>query len=210
MSIIKLNNRSVKDVSAFGSITGLGNLVFIKKLTASTSSSLSFVHGSSSVILDNTYKEYIFYFLDIHPSNDQSEFGFNASIDGGSNYNVAKTTTAYYNYNRGSDGHTDFGYRSGQDLANSTSDQIISFNANVDNYSSGSGILHLFSPSDTTFVKHFICETHSDAQTSAEQGLIQSFFSAGYINSTSAVNALTFKFSSGNIDAGDILLFGLN
>ena len=205
MSIIKLNNRSVKDVSTFGSITGLGNLVFISKQTASTSSSLSFTSG-----IDNSYKEYIFYLLNIHPSNDQSEFAFNASIDGGSNYNVSKTTTAYYNYNRGSDGHTDFGYRSGQDLANSTSDQIISFNANVDNYSSGSGILHLFSPSDTTFVKHFICETHSDAQTSAEQGLIQSFFSAGYINSTSAVNALTFKFSSGNIDAGDILLFGLN
>ena len=205
MSIIKLNNRSVKDITAFGSISSLGSLKFISKQTASSSSSINFTSG-----IDSTYKEYIFYFVNIHPSSDQSEFGFNASIDGGSNYNATKTTTAFYNYNRGSDGATDFGYRDGQDLAQSADDVIITFNSNVDNYSSSSGFLHLFNPSNSTFVKHFIAETYDDGQTSAEQGLISSFYSAGYINSTSAVNAITFKFNAGNIDSGQILLFGLN
>ena len=88
MSIVKLNNRGVRSATAFGSISSLGNVVFIKKLTASSSSTLSFVDGTSSVVLDNTYKEYIFTFKDIHPQTDNTGFMFNLSTDSGSNYNV--------------------------------------------------------------------------------------------------------------------------
>ena len=84
MSIIKLNNRAVKDVSAFGSITGLGNLTLIKKQTASSSATVSFVDGTSGVVLDNTYKEYIFYFLNLHTSGSSTGFKFKPSINGGS------------------------------------------------------------------------------------------------------------------------------
>ena len=93
MSIVKLNNQGVKNATAFGSISSLGSMTFIKKLTASGSGTLSFVDGASSVVLDNTYKEYLFTFKDIHPSASNSYFQFNMSTDGGSNYNVAKTTT---------------------------------------------------------------------------------------------------------------------
>ena len=103
MSIIKLNNNGVKNATAFGSINVLGSMVFIKKLTASSSANLSFVDGSSSVVLDNTYKEYLFTFNNIHPSNDSVYFQFNMSTDGGSNYNVAKTSTAIYAYHREND-----------------------------------------------------------------------------------------------------------
>ena len=34
MAIIKLNNRGVKDATAFGSVTSLGELTFISKQTA--------------------------------------------------------------------------------------------------------------------------------------------------------------------------------
>ena len=57
MALVKLNNNGVKNATAFGSITGLGSMVFIKKLTASSSATLSFVGGASGVVLDNTYKE---------------------------------------------------------------------------------------------------------------------------------------------------------
>ena len=74
MSIIKLNNNGVKNATAFGSITGLGSMTFIKKLTASSSATLSFVDGASSVVLDNTYKEYVFTFKDIHPASENPFF----------------------------------------------------------------------------------------------------------------------------------------
>ena len=68
MSIVKLNNNGVKNATDFGSITGLGQLLLIKKITASSSSTVSFVECSSDVVLDYTYKEYLFTFNNIHAS----------------------------------------------------------------------------------------------------------------------------------------------
>ena len=97
MSIVSYNNRSIKDITA---IPGAAkSLTHIKTLTASSSSTLSFVNGSSDVVLDSTYPIYIFKFINIHPSNDGGVFEFNFSVDSGSNYNVAKTTTAFRAYN---------------------------------------------------------------------------------------------------------------
>ena len=209
MSIVKLNNRAVKDITAFGSVSS-GSINFIKKLTASTSANVSFVDGSSGVVLDNTYKIYMFTFKDLHFNNDQYQFQINASINGGTNYNVTKTTTFFYGYNRGSDGHNFFGYDTNRDRAQNTGAQFLTFNSNVDSYSNAAGILYLFNPSSTTFVKNFICVTTDDAQTSAEQGLVQHCHAAGYFNTTSAINAVQFSHDGGNIDAGDICLYGIN
>ena len=204
MSIVKLNNRGVRSVTAFGSLTS-GSITFIKKLTASSSSTLSFVDGSSDVVLDNTYKEYIFHFVNMHPASDSQSFQFNMSVDSGSNYNVTKTTTDFLAYNyEGSENPAALGYNSG--LAQSTNFQDISSVCGNDNDQSTSGFLHLFNPSSTTFVKHFI----SKAFSSNHDNSAVNFFAAGYGNTTSAVDAIQFKFSSGNIDSGQILLFGLN
>ena len=206
MSIVKLNNRGVKNATAFGSITGLGSMVFIKKLTASSSSTLSFVDGSSDVVLDNTYKEYLFTFKNIHPATDGAQFKFNMSTDGGSNYNVAKTTTYFKAYHDESDSGTSLGYEDGNDLAQGTGSQFLSSNIDNDNDASHSGTLHLFNPSSTTFVKHFM---HNGATLGATEWTYNDFI-AGYGNTTSAVDAIRFEMSSGNIDAGDICLYGIN
>ena len=71
-----------------------------------------------------------------------------------------------------------------------------------------SGHLHLFEPSNTTFVKHFISTTVSVNNEAAPY--INNDFIAGYGNTTSAVNALDFKMLSGNIDSGVIKLYGIN
>ena len=94
MSIVKLSNNGVKNTTAFGSISSLGSMVFIKKLTASSSATLSFVDGSSSVVLDNTYKEYLFTFNNMHPATNGVDFsvGFR---DGGTDYDAVKTTTSF-------------------------------------------------------------------------------------------------------------------
>jgi len=183
-----------------------GSLTLIKTLTASSSSTLSFVNGSSDVVLDSTYKEYIFIFNNIHPSEDNRNFGFTLSIDGGSNYNVAKTTTIFYAYHDEDDNTPNIIYHTGKDLAGGTGNQMVLVETGNDNDQSASGYLHLFNPSSTTFVKHFISAGNSYEATNNNQNS----FVSGYGNTTSAVNAIQFSMSSGNIDAGTVQLFGLS
>nr|BAR20267.1 hypothetical protein [uncultured Mediterranean phage uvMED] len=200
MSIVKLNNNGVKNATAFGSITGLGNLVFISRSTASSSSSLSITSG-----INSTYKEYIFMFNNIHPATDGANFTFNLSTDSGSNYNVTKTTTAFrtYHFESGSGGAVS--YRTASDLAQSTSYQPLDYQLGADNDQSLSGYLHLFEPSSDTFVKHFIGRTFS----SLDDNNTVDFYVAGYGNTTSAVDAIDFKMSSGNMDSGTIDMYGV-
>ena len=205
MSIVKLNNQAVKNATSFGSISSLGSMTFIKKLTASSSATLSFVDGSNGVVLDNTYKEYVFTFNNIHPATNNVNLQFNMSSDSGSNYNVTKTTSQFRTSHSEDDATANLQYRETEDLAQSTSFQSILDSVGSDNDQSGSGTLHLFNPSSTTFVKHFISNIngyrHNDQSTNV--------FTAGYGNTTSVIDAVQFKMSSGNIDAGDICLYGI-
>ena len=118
MSIVTLNDRAVRSVTAFGSIH-TGSMVFIKKLTASSSANLSFVNGSSDVVLDSTYKEYLFTFKDIHPQNDGRYFriGFR---DGSTDYDATTTTTFFNTYHPEDDSTTQLAYETGLDQAQST------------------------------------------------------------------------------------------
>ena len=206
MSIVKLNNRGVRSVTAFGSFTSSGSLTFIKKLTASSSATLSFVNGSSDVVLDNTYKEYIFFFKNIHGATEDAEFNFQGSTDGGSSYGVTLTSTAFQANQ--TEGGSVYGpaYNTGWDLAQSTNFQTLFNNLDADNDECLSGFLNLFNPSDPTFVKHFTCRIAG--VTSADSA--QDDYRAGYFNTSSGIDAIQFKMSTGNIDSGDILLFGLN
>jgi len=205
MSIVKLNNQGVKNATAFGSITGLGSMIFIKKLTASSSATLSFVDGSNGVVLDNTYKEYLFTFKDIHGSSDTSHFGFNGSIDSGSNYNVTKTTTYFQSFHAEDDSDSGISYYTDSDIAQGTGFQRLLRHMGADNDQCGAGYLHLFNPSSTTFVKHFIANT----VMAEKNNLVYDPYIAGYFNSTSSIDAIQFKMESGNIDAGDICLYGI-
>jgi len=204
MSIIKLNNQAVKNATAFGSISSLGSMVFIKKLTASSSATLSFVDGSDGVVLDNTYKEYVFTFKNIHPATDNVNFQFNMSTDGGSNYNVTKTTTVFIAEHK-ENNNTSFEYRTATDLAQSTSDQQLAYQIGNDNDQCFSGELKIFNPSSDTFVKHFISTGNNYTYNDASINL----FVAGYGNTQSVINAVKFQMSTGNIDAGDICLYGI-
>ena len=204
MSIVKLNNRGVRSVTAFGSLTS-GSMTFIKKLTASSSSTLDFLNGSSDVVLDNTYKEYLFTFKDIHPATDGVKFQVNFR-DGGSNYDASKTTTHWRSLHY-EDGSTaaEITYLTATDLANGTGSQSIAQNIGNDNDQSASGYLHLFNPSSTTFVKHFI----SRVNCSGNDNYSQEIFAAGYCNTTTAIDGVQFSMTSGNIDSGTIKLYGI-
>ena len=184
---------------------GGGAWTLIKSISASSSATVSFVNGSSDVVLDSTYPIYYFKFINIHPATDGAKFQFNLSVDGGSNYNVTKTTSFFHAFHDEADSSTLLGYRSAADLAQSTSDQVLFWEVDNDADSTASGYLHLFEPSSTTFVKNFIAQSIGVAN-SATAG---NQYIAGYGNTTSAVNAVQFQMSSGNIDAGTIKLYGI-
>ena len=189
--------------SSVTGITVLANasdgITLISSQTASNSASISFTSG-----LTSTYKAYKFVFSNIHARTDAVQFQFNMSTDGGSNYNVTKTTTFFRSY--ADEAGTDSGlvYVSSGDLAQSTSFQRILNDNGSGADEAGNGTLILFNPSSTTYVKHFIS---SSEKTSG--GFSANDFSAGYGNTTSAVNAIQFKFSSGNIADGIIKLYGV-
>ena len=202
MSIVKLNNRSVKDITAFGSITSLGSLSHISTQTASSSASLSFTSG-----IDSSFKEYVFYFVNIHGATDDAEFqvGFR---DGGSDYDATKTSSNFRAYHFESGSGAGLGYQTTRDLAQSTSFQSLGqLQSSQDNDSCGVGYLHLFNPS-STFVKHYIAQ-YSHHYTYNAPGVVDNY-TAGYCNVTAAIDGVQFKMNSGNIDSGQILLFGLN
>ena len=203
MALIKLNNRGVRNVSTFGSVGG-GSMTFIKKLTASSSATLSFVDGSASVVLDDTYKEYLFTWNNIHPASDSENFTVGVR-DGSTDYDATKTTTVFRTYHDEADSGTGLGYRTGEDIAQGTGFQIINFEVDNDADSCCCGTLQIFSPSSTTFVKHFI----SRGQTVQNSATSREDYVAGYCNVTAAIDAVQFKMSSGNIDAGDICLYGI-
>ena len=155
MALVKYNNNSISAITTAGQLAS-GSMVLITEQTASSSSTLSFVHGSSDVVLDSTYPIYMFKFINIHPATDNVRFQYNGSIDSGSNYNVTKTSTAFYAYHNESDSDSTLAYSAGGDLAQSTSFQNLTEATGNDNDQSCSGTLHLFNPSSTTFVKHWL------------------------------------------------------
>ena len=188
-----------------------GSLVLIKTLTASSDGTLSFVNGSSDVVLDSTYRTYIFKFINIHPSAS-SELSFNGSDDTSSHsYDISKTTTAFYTFHREDDGGSSpaVNYVTSADLANATGFQVFQPAAQIgtDNDECMCGEMWLFNPSSTTYVKHFL--STNVHPTNDSNPVMEQNFVAGYFNATAAITAIQFKMGSGNIDSGTIKLYGI-
>lgn len=185
------------------SVAGLGYAE--KKLatqTASSSSALSFTSN-----IDNTYNIYKFRFVNIHPSNNATRLQYNLSVDGGSNYNVAKTTTSFKAYHNEAGNTAAITYETGTDLAQGTGTQFIGDDISNANDATMSGEMFLFDPSSTTFVKHILIQT---ATLSNGDFAVFNTTGTGYGNTTSAVNAVQFTMSSGTIDSGTIEMYGIN
>ena len=194
-----LVNNSMANVTAYNASVSTGGMVLISSQTASASASISFTSG-----INSTYKEYQFWFINIDPATHNAEFQFNASTDGGSNYNVTKTTTLFTAHHEEGDAETSLEYRTAQDLAQSTGYQTFSLGVDVASDSNLCGSMTLFNPASTTYVKHFIANCGDTVSTTYQ---FNSFL-AGYLNTTSAINAINFKASTGNF-SGTILMYGI-
>ena len=202
MELVKYNNNSISSVTALGSLSsGDLNLLATNTITSGVSSS-SFTSN-----IDSTYDTYLFKYINIHAGTNDAKFQFNLSSDSGSSYNVTKTTTAFRGYHDEADSQTNLSYQTGQDLAQSTAYQTLTDEMGTSNNDESLvGEIYLFNPSSTTFVKHFISIT----QFYQYQPASRFFYIAGYGNTTSAIDAVDFKFSSGNIDSGVIKMYGFS
>ena len=192
-----ITNSSVSAVTSFANASG-GTLILLSTQTASSSATISFTTG-----LDSTYDEYQFHFINVRPATDNTTFLYNLSTDGGSNYNVTKTETNFRAYHFEDDSATSLAYLGG--VAQSSSFGTLNNTIGNGADENACGVFTIFNPSSTTYVKHFIsCVNSYNGSNVSEEG-----FTAGYGNTTSAVNAVQFKMSSGNITDGVFKLYGV-
>ena len=201
MAINLANNNSLANITALPSSVSGGAMTLLATQTASGSATLSFTSG-----IDSTYDSYVFKFINIHPSAE-SRFVFQTSTNGGSSYGVTATTTFFQAYHKEDNSAQGLTYNTGEDQAQST--DFINFGEQIDPSSSdhsNSGELFVYSPSSTTFVKHFMARQSQNYVV----GYLNTPFIAGYFNTTTAINAFQFKMESGNIDSGVIKLYGVS
>ena len=198
------NGTTMLDAGAFS--VSLGSMTLIKTLTASSSANLTFVDGSSSVVLDSTYPIYVFKFINMQSASTDVAFQVNFR-DGGSSYDATKTTSYFYTeHGEGGQAGT-VGYLASRDEAQSSDAQHLTTNIGRTGSDSASGTLHLFNPSSTTFVKHFTSVVSNHDTTSP--GYSQAIYVGGYCNVTAAIDGVQFTMSSGNIASGTIKLYGI-
>ena len=200
MSINVCNDRSMASITSLPSGVSGSSLVLLETQTASSSDTLSFTSN-----IDSTYKEYIFKCIDIHPATDDVRFTFQADTGTNTNYNQTITSTNFA-ANHGEDGNNGaLAYDSGEDQAQGTAFHRLVGSVGNDNDQCCVGILHIFNPSSTTFVKHFI----ATFQETRNNNSSKEHFTGGYFNTTTAITRFQFKMSSGNIDSGTINLYGV-
>ena len=198
MALKAANDKSMSNITALPSGVSAKSLILISTTTASSSATVDITSG-----IDDTYKEYIIKFYDVHPATDNVTFQVNFR-DGGSSYDATKTSTAFYAH-EGESSDSGFGYGSSQDLAQATGVQPLLGSLGNGNDECASGELILYDPSSTTYVKHYMVKT----QYYHQGNYSQIYYVAGYCNVTAAIDGVQFSMSSGNIDAGTFKLYGV-
>ena len=201
MAIRAANNQSLTEITALPSVITAGSLVLLETQTASGDGTIDLTSG-----IDSTYKEYIIKLYDVHPATDDTHFTMQFNAAGASGFNETITSTQFYakHQEAGTD-QSGITYDTGGDQAQGTGYQRLSQPVGNGNDECLAGTIHLFDPSNTTFVKHFISRVVYQYPTEEAQDA----YVAGYVNTTTAIDEVSFKFVSGNIDAGTFKLYGV-
>ena len=201
MSVVSANNNALSAISALPSSVSGGSMNLISTQTASSSATLDFTSG-----IDSTYKEYIFKFYNMHPATNNVKWTFQSDTGTNTSYGQTITSTDFISQHSEDDSATELGYASANDQAQGTAFQPIGQLIGNGNDECVSGTLHIFDPSNATFVKHFMANTNVYRQDNYSR----EHFTAGYFNTTTALTRFRFKFSSGNTDSGVIKMYGIS
>ena len=178
--------------------------ILISSQTDTNSSGIAFTSG-----IDSTYDKYMFVFPYIHCDTNTHLFQFQVNASGQTGYNETITSTFFDADHREDGAGGSVQYNTGKDQAQGTAYQTITSENDSTAASISSGILYLYSPSNTTYVTHF----HSRIATRTLLGgnsnqLIYDCHCAGYINTTAAITEINFKSEAGTFDA-KIKMYGI-
>tara|TARA_Y100000310_G_scaffold159266_1_gene158814 strand:+ start:64 stop:654 length:591 start_codon:yes stop_codon:yes gene_type:complete len=189
-------------VALFGvaGVADSGTAVLLSTATASDDASIEFT-------LPTAYKQVNFGFYNVTPATDGADLTFQVNAAGQSGFNETMTTTVFRAYLREDGSGAELNYEDYLvDQAQGTAYQLIAYYIGSSADESCAGILHLFNPASTTFVKHF----YSRSNTYSSTNYAFQHFTAGYVNTTAAVDEISFKMSSGNISSGTIKMWGIS
>ena len=151
MAIKTANDQSMTAITSLPSGVNAQSMILLATETASSSATLDFTSD-----IDSTYKEYIFTFNNMHPATDAVEFEFQADTGTNTSYNQTITSTTFSAYHTEADDSAALSYAGGRDIAQGTTFQTLTHGLDNDNDSCCAGTLHIFNPSSTTFIKHFL------------------------------------------------------
>ena len=175
----------------------VNGLILLGEATASSSSTLEFDIPAG-------YASIEWHFYNCHPATDNVNLEFQVNAAGESGFNESMTSTFIAAYLNESGIGGNLLYETGFDQGNGTGYQHIGSYVGYENDESCSGVLTLYDPSSTTYVKHFTVRINVITQN----GYTRDVVAGGYINDTTAISEMSFKFSSGNIDSGTIRMYG--
>ena len=185
-------------------ISAGGSMTLLDTVTVTNSGNITF-DGSLATGFSSTYKDYVFKLINIHPATNDVTYTFGVDVSGATNYNKTITSTAFRATHGEDASNGAISYLTSADQAQGTAMQTICGSVGSDNDQGLSGELRIFNPADATFVKHFIATTSSIAHSDR----VNANYIAGYVNITTALDKITFAFSSGN-QAGTIKMYGIN
>ena len=173
---------------------------------AAASSSFTWTGFSSNT----DYSEIHFYFSNIHVTSSNTDFEFQVNATGEIGFNETMTSNfCYFAYNTedspGSDGGPGLG---GGQAGGTAFNPMAQANLNTDTDSSNNGYMVLYNPSETTHHKLW----KSSISTTSNSAKAELMVSHGVIDTASnkAIDSIQFKCTSGNMDDGDILVYGVS
>ena len=203
-SIASVNGVASASIASINGITFQAVIsdahVLIATATASASATLSFTTG-----IDSTYDVYEWRYENMHPASSNVAFSFQVNQSGQTGFNEIITSSFFEAHHNEADSATSLSYEAGEDQAQGTAYQPLMGQVGIDNDQSASGVLRLYDPSSTTFTKLF----DATANGSHEADYSTENFVGGYINTTGAIDEISFKFSTGNIDSGVVKMYGV-
>lgn len=187
-------------------VTNPAALVLLEEHTASAQATLDFttrnVTGQSGATFQSDFDEYVFELLNVIPATNAVDFWLRMSTNGGSTYDAtnsyAVATFAWAHNGSAAAGQApsapvaQIAARSTADISNDSHYGVV-------------GDIRLFSPGSTSVYKRVNMELSYLAST----GPLEKTSSEGVYISTTAVNALRFLFSTGNITSGTIRVYGV-
>ena len=180
----------INKVALFAAAADTGTAILLEETTASDDASIEFT-------LPTAYKQVKFGFYNVTPVTDSTDFSFQVNASGGSGFNETITSTFFYAYHNESGSSSTLGYVGSYDQAQGTSYQPITGSVGNASDECAAGELFLFNPASTTFVKHFYSRlNHYDPGNYTVDAHV-----GGYINTTTNLSEISFKASSGNLDA---------